>query len=74
MSDLRRKVNDLLEIKRRLEEETAALRFSIDNLRGKMETAVREKQLRIDQLERSFSENSMLKNDEILHYKNKIKE
>lgn len=38
MSDLRRKVNDLLEIKRRLEEETAALRFSIDNLRGKMET------------------------------------
>jgi hypothetical protein len=43
MSDLRRKVNDLLEIKRRLEEETAALRFSIDNLRGKSETQLREK-------------------------------
>lgn len=41
--DMRRKVNDLIEIKRRLEEETAALRFSVDNVRVKMEGLIREK-------------------------------
>lgn len=43
LSELRRKVNDLIEIKRRLEEETGALRFSLDNVRTKMEAEIREK-------------------------------
>jgi hypothetical protein len=45
---LRRKANDLLEIKRRLEEETAALRFALDNARAKMEAEVRERQIKLD--------------------------
>ncbi|KAL4434568.1 hypothetical protein ABPG74_007352 [Tetrahymena malaccensis] len=74
LSEMRRKVNDLIEIKRRLEEETGALRFSLDNLRSKSETELREKQIRIEQIERTYSENNSLKNEEIQHLKNKIKE
>lgn len=48
LSDMRRKLNDLLEIKRRLEEETAALRFSLDNARGKMEVEIREKTIKLE--------------------------
>ncbi|KAL4481138.1 hypothetical protein ABPG72_015093 [Tetrahymena utriculariae] len=74
LSEMRRKVNDLIEIKRRLEEETGALRFSLDNQRSKSETELREKQIRIEQIERTYSENNSLKNEEIQHLKNKIKE
>ncbi|EAS04956.3 hypothetical protein TTHERM_00685990 (macronuclear) [Tetrahymena thermophila SB210] len=74
LSEMRRKVNDLIEIKRRLEEETGALRFSLDTLRSKSETELREKQIRIEQIERTYSENNSLKNEEIQHLKNKIKE
>ena len=45
---MRRKLNDLLEIKRRLEEETTALRFSLDNARGKMEVEIREKTIKLE--------------------------
>lgn len=51
---MRRKLNDLLDIKRRLEEETAALRFALDNARAKMEAELREKQIKFEQLERAF--------------------
>lgn len=43
LSELRRKVNDLIEIKRRLEEETAALRFSLDSNKNRLEGQLREK-------------------------------
>lgn len=45
---MRRKLNDLLEIKRRLEEETAALRFALDNARLKMEAEIREKVIKLE--------------------------
>ena len=45
---MRRKLNDLLEIKRRLEEETSALRFSLDNAKRKMEVEIREKTIKLE--------------------------
>lgn len=48
MTELKRKLNDALEIKRRLEEETASLRFALDNSRAKTEAELREKQIKLE--------------------------
>ena len=40
------KVN--LEIKRILEEETSALRFSLDNAKGKIKVEIREKTIKLE--------------------------
>lgn len=45
---MRRKLNDIIEIKRRLEEETAALRFALDNARLKMDAEIREKVIKLE--------------------------
>lgn len=71
---MRKNACDLLEIKRMFEEETSALRFSLENLRAKSESELREKQVRIKQLEKAYSENNEFKNDETTKLKHKIKE
>ncbi|KRX03302.1 hypothetical protein PPERSA_00825 [Pseudocohnilembus persalinus] len=74
LADMKKKINQVLEIKRRLEEENETLKFSLDNQRQKTEAEIREKQIKLEQLERAFQENMEVKNQEISGYQDKIRE
>lgn len=62
-----------MEIKRKAEEEIASLRFTLDHQTTKLEAELREKTLKLEVLDKQFSEALYLKDNELVDAFDKIR-
>lgn len=72
IGDLRRRCNDLLESKRRNEEEIQALRFDLEHLTNKYKTDLMESRLKLQVTEAQDREGLALKDRELADALKKI--
>lgn len=61
LSDARWKINDALEIKRKCEMDLETMKFELDNIRSRYSADMREKDLRLAQMQRNFEDSLDLK-------------
>lgn len=71
LSDARWKVNDALEIKRKAEMDLETMKFELDNLRSRYGADMKEKDLRLAQMQRNFEDSLDLKASEWRDLKDK---
>lgn len=71
--EMKKKYNGVLEAKVRLEEELAGVRFTLDNLRQQAHLELKEKAIKIENVERTFHDALVAKNEEIRHMNDKLR-
>ena len=71
--ELKKRLSGVMEVKMRLENDIASLRFNNENIRNKAELELRERALRLDQNERTMLDTIRTKEDEIRFLMDKIK-
>ena len=64
LTDARWKINDALEVKRKAEVDLETMKFELDNLRSRYSADMKEKDLRLAQMQRNFEDSLDLKASE----------
>ncbi|KAM3128346.1 hypothetical protein pb186bvf_019536 [Paramecium bursaria] len=73
IQDQRKRIADLLDMKKKAEEEIASLRFTLDHQTTKLESELREKTLKLEAMDKQFQEALYLKDNELVDAFDKIR-
>ena len=60
-------------MKTRLEEDVSSLKFALDNIRSQASLELKEKSIKLDNVERLFHETLTARNEEIRHLSDRLR-